>query len=195
MAQEMIVVFADVRIDVANEQVWRGQEALHLTPTAFAVLRYLVEHAGRLVTKDELMQAVWPGIAVTGDSLVQCIHDIRRALQDDERTLLKTAPKRGYRLLLPAESDAPQHDQWDDPAWTEASAPSGVRPAERTKVSIAVLPFTNMSSDLEQEYFSNGITEDIITDLSRWQSLAVASRNATSRFKGRPVDVQTVRSE
>ena len=75
------------------------------------------------------------------------------------------------------------------------SAPGGARATERAKVSIAVLPFVNMSSDPEQEYFSDGITEDIITDLSRWQSLAVASRNSTSRFKGQPVDMQTAGRE
>jgi DNA-binding winged helix-turn-helix (wHTH) protein/TolB-like protein len=74
---------------------------IDLRPQAFAVLRYLVEHAGRLVTKDELMEAVWPGLSVTDDSLVQCIHEIRRALRDDEHTVLKTVPKRGYRLDLP----------------------------------------------------------------------------------------------
>src|SRR5450432_4428289 len=78
-----------------------------LRPQAFAVLRYLAEHAGRLVTKDELMHALWSGLVVTDDSLVQCIHEIRRALQDNDRAVLKTVPKRGYRLVLPA--DAVQH--------------------------------------------------------------------------------------
>src|SRR5271156_106682 len=78
-----------------------------LRPQAFAVLRYLAEHAGRLVTKDELMQTLWPGTVVTDDSLVQCIHEIRRAFQDNDRVVLKTAPKRGYWLAPPA--DAPPH--------------------------------------------------------------------------------------
>jgi TolB-like protein/tetratricopeptide (TPR) repeat protein len=75
------------------------------------------------------------------------------------------------------------------------SRPESARPSEGAKISIAVLPFVNMSSDAEQEYFSDGITEDIITDLSRWRSLAVASRNSTFRFKGQPVDMQTVGRE
>ena len=76
-----------------------------------------------------------------------------------------------------------------------ASGPDAARPAEGAKVSIAVLPFVNMSSDPEQEYFSDGITEDIITDLSRWASLAVASRNSTFRLKGQSVDMQTAGRE
>jgi adenylate cyclase len=177
-------------------------QSVDLRPQAFAVLRHLAEHAGQVVTKDELMQAVWPGIAVTDDSLVQCIHEIRRALQDNERALLKTVPKRGYRLALPAVtvSGSTQH-QWrgeesqarddrGDASQALVAAPGGPRPSDSGRVSIAVLPFVNMSSDPEQEYFSDGITGDITTDLSRWQSFAVASRNSTSRFKGHPIDIR-----
>jgi TolB-like protein/DNA-binding winged helix-turn-helix (wHTH) protein len=73
---------------------------IDLRPQAFAVLRYMSENANRLVTKDELMQAVWPGVVVTDDSLVQCIHEIRCALGDEKHAVLKTVPKRGYRLNL-----------------------------------------------------------------------------------------------
>jgi len=176
-----------------------------LRPQAFAVLRYLAERAGRLVIKDELMHALWPGLVVTDDSLVQCVHEIRRAFQDNDRVVLKTAPKRGYRLVLPA--DAAQHRPWGEPerpagsageTWLGApSAADGGHLGERAKVSIAVLPFVNMSSDREQEYFSDGITEDVITDLSRWKTMAVASRNSSSRsrFRDQRVDIRAAGRE
>jgi adenylate cyclase len=158
-----------------------------LRPQAFAVLRYLAERAGQLATKDELIHALWPGLAVTDDSLVQCVHEIRRAFQDNGRVVLKTAPKRGYRLVLPDEAAG---------SWLGAvSAADGGPLAKHAKVSIAVLPFVSMSSDREHEYFTDGITEDLITDLSRWQTIAVASRNSTFRFKGQPVDIQTAKHE
>jgi adenylate cyclase len=164
-------------------------DSVPLRPQAFAVLRYLAEHAGRLVTKEELMQALWSGVVVTDDNLVQCIHEIRRAFQDDHRVVLKTAPKRGYRLVVPT-------DVAQDRTWGEPDPPAdGGHLAERARVSIAVLPFVNLSSDREQEYFSDGITEDVITDLSRWQSIAVASRNSTFRFKGQRVDIQAAGRE
>jgi DNA-binding winged helix-turn-helix (wHTH) protein len=169
-----------VTADFGSETLYNiSGQSIALRPQAFAVLRYLAEHAGRLVTKDELMHALWAGLAVTDDSLVQCVHEIRRAFQDNERLVLKTVSKRGYLLVLPADiaHDRPR----GEPAllaygagetWLSAtSAMSGGHLAERVKVSIAVLPFINMCYDREQEYFSDGITEDIITDLSRWQLL------------------------
>src|SRR5271169_542060 len=181
----------------------RSGHSVALRPQAFAVLRYLADQAGRLVTKDELMHALWPGLVVTDDSLVQCVHEIRRAFQDNDRAVLKTAPKRGYRLVLPA--DAAEDRPWGEPerpagsagetSSGAASVADGGHLAERAKVSIAVLPFVNMSSDREQEYFSDGVTEDVITDLSRWKTIAVASRNSSSRFKGQRVDIQAVGRE
>ena len=94
-----------VDIDLANETLRDASgNPIVLRPQCFAVLRYLVENADHLVTKDALMAAVWPDTAVTDDSLVQCIHEIRRALGDDDHAVLKTVPKRGYRLVLPADT-------------------------------------------------------------------------------------------
>jgi DNA-binding winged helix-turn-helix (wHTH) protein len=122
-----------------------------LRPQAFAVLRYLAEHAGRLATKEELMHAVWSGLVVTDDSLVQCIHEIRRALRDDDRVVLRTAPKRGYQLLLPV--DIARHPPSGEigEAFAGAASEGDGHPPDRATVSIAVLPFVNMSSDPEQE--------------------------------------------
>ena len=90
-----------VTIDFAAEGLRdRAGRAVELRPQSFAVLRYLAENPGRLVTKDELISAVWPGLAVTDDSLVQCIHEIRRALGDGAHAVLRTVPRRGYRFTL-----------------------------------------------------------------------------------------------
>src|SRR5204862_1726004 len=90
-----------VTIDLDNELLLDPSgKPIVLRRQCFAVLRHLIGEANQLVTKDQLMAAVWPGIAVTDDSLVQCIHEIRRALDDDGHAVLKTVPKRGYRLVL-----------------------------------------------------------------------------------------------
>lgn len=102
-----IFAFNKVTVDLGNELLKdeRGKPVA-LRRQSFAVLRHLIDHADHLVTKDELITAVWPGIAVTDDSLVQCIHEIRRALGDEGHLLLRTVPKRGYRLALPREVES-----------------------------------------------------------------------------------------
>jgi DNA-binding winged helix-turn-helix (wHTH) protein len=85
-------------LDLRRCALLRGGDEVQLRPKSFDVLRYLVEHAGHLVSKEELIQTIWPGISVTDDSLVQCIRDIREALSDDAQRLIKTVPRRGYVL-------------------------------------------------------------------------------------------------
>src|SRR5215472_7927781 len=103
----MSVRFGPFHLDTENACVWRGSEALHLTPKAFAVLRVLLARPGRLVTKDELWQAVWPGIAVSDAALTVCIREIRQRLQDDAKAprIIETVHRRGYRLIAPTAGD------------------------------------------------------------------------------------------
>jgi DNA-binding winged helix-turn-helix (wHTH) protein len=88
--------FDDYTLDLQCCSLLRGSDEVQLRPKSFDVLRYLSEHAGRLVSKDELIQAVWPDLFVTEDSIVQCIGDIRAALRDDRHRIIKTVPRRGY---------------------------------------------------------------------------------------------------
>src|SRR5215472_16376852 len=116
----MSVRFGPYHLDAENACVWRGSEALHLTPKAFAVLRALLAHPGRLVTKDELWQCVWPGIAVSDAALTVCIREIRRRLHDDAKAprVIETVHRRGYRLIAPTARDtrtamaAPASGEW-----------------------------------------------------------------------------------
>jgi len=90
-----------LRLDTANECVWRGTRAIPLTPKTFAVLRYLVEHPGRLVTKEELLNAAWPDIYVSDAALKVCIRRIRQALGDQPHAsrFIETVHWRGYRFI------------------------------------------------------------------------------------------------
>src|SRR5262249_59037421 len=91
------------RLDLENECVWRGTQAIPLTPKAFAVLRCLVERAGRLVTKEELFRTVWPEIVVSEAVLKVCVGEIRKALGDKAKTprFIETLHRRGYRFISP----------------------------------------------------------------------------------------------
>ena len=104
--------FGAYRLDARNAQLWRGQEVIRLTNKALAVLRYLVEHGGQLVTKDDLFAAVWPGVIVSDAALVVCIGELRRALGDERRTpqFIETVQGRGYRFIREVVSDPEEEE-------------------------------------------------------------------------------------
>jgi TolB-like protein len=157
-------------------ELWRGEKELKLTPRAAAVLRLLVQRAQQIVTKQELLDHVWEGSAVGDEALTTCIQELRRALDDDARRprYIETRHRRGYRLIVPL-------------------APATLVLPD--KPSIAVLPFINRSGDPEQDYFADGITEDIITELSRFHSLFVIARNSSFSYKGKPFDIRQTGAE
>jgi TolB-like protein len=166
-----------------------------LRPKSFALLRLFVENPGRLIDRYEIMETVWPGVFVTDDSIAQCMSDIRRALGDRNQSLLRTLPRRGF-LFTPPPSRATELDISSGAA---ASADPGLSstppPPLPDKPSIAILPFQNMSGDPEQEYFADGMVEEITTALARISWLFVVARNSSFTFKGQSVDVKRVGRE
>ncbi|MCW8087588.1 winged helix-turn-helix domain-containing protein [Sabulicella glaciei] len=165
-----------------------------LRPKTFDVLRHLLANAGQLVTREELLAAVWPGVFVAEENVTGCIAEIRQALRDNGR-LLRTMPKRGYLL----EAEVTANDE------TEAEgAGRGILPDARPlnehatqpgRASLVILPFANLSGDLEQEYFADGITEELTTALSRVRWFFVIARSSAFTYKGRAVDVRQVGRE
>lgn len=152
---------------------------LTLRPQAAQVLSILVSKAGIPVTKEELMEAVWPGVAVTDDSLVQCIKEVRKAIGDEKHELVVTLVKRGYVLEAGALRQS-------------VPLPAIEPPAGECSESIAVLPFANLSADAEQEFFVDGLTEDLIIALSKVPDLFVIARYTAFSFKGKSGDVRRV---
>jgi TolB-like protein/Tfp pilus assembly protein PilF len=181
--------FGPFRLNTEVEALCRGTEPIALGRRAVALLRALVERPGVLVSKDELIAAAWPGLAVEDSNLTVQIAALRRVLEEapGEHRIV-TLPRRGYRFVGPVVKEE---------CGDTAVAATGVAPilALPDKPSIAVLPFTNMSSDPEQEYFTDGIVEEIITALSRFSSLFVIARNTSFTYKGRSVDVKQVGHE
>ncbi len=168
---------------------------------AFAVLRHLLGNPGRVVGKDELMDAVWPGIAVTDDSLVQCIHEIRRALHDDSHRVLRTVPRRGYRRVRPDAQAAPKGTR----RWRTAAAAAlaalllvavaawwRLAPQDPAGLSVAVLPFDHFDGDARQVRFAAAFTEDLITELARPDGLKVIARNSVEAYAEKATDVREI---
>jgi TolB-like protein/DNA-binding winged helix-turn-helix (wHTH) protein/Flp pilus assembly protein TadD len=260
--QHQTFSFADFTLDLTRGCLRQGGREVKLRPKAFDVLKYLVENGGRLVSKEELIGAVWPDTAVTDDSLVQCLIEVRRALGGNGQRLVKTVPRRGYifdaelieensggREVIYTEevesiqlafedvqegqkqsseyvNTAPQTDprllqrgrerRLAAPVILATLAAATITigyfavsrngasgnkidtPAllERVTIrSIAVLPLENLSGDPAQEYFADGMTEELIGKLAQIRSLRVISRTSVMRYKGRSKSLPEIARE
>jgi TolB-like protein len=184
-------LFADHVLDLGRRELRRGAELIAVEPQVFDLLVHLVRNRDRVIGKEEMIAAVWAGRIVSDSTLASRLNAARRAVADtgDEQRLIRTYARKGVRFV----GDV----QVDDAAMPRDTGepPSHVRPATRGKTCIAVLPFVNQSGDAEQDYFSDGITEDIITELSRNRSLVVVARNSSFTFRGRAADVRRVGRE
>jgi adenylate cyclase len=159
---------------------------VELRPKSFEVLRYLVEHPGRVISKEEVMAAVWPDVVVTDDSLIRCISELRRAIGDEDQATVKTVPRRGYLFQVPVSPQAAPRERLDDTG--VRSRPGKAAPAEPSaRPSIVVLPFANLAGDPDEDYLSNGITEDILTELSRFSELRVIGRHSSFHYKDKEI--------
>jgi TolB-like protein/tetratricopeptide (TPR) repeat protein len=155
---------------------------------AVALLALLVKAAGAPVAKQDLIEAAWPAQAIEESNLTVQIAAVRRVFEElaGGASWIETLPRRGYRYVGPPVTDL------------SGSSIGQASPASLTlpnKPSIAVLPFSNLSGDAEQDYFTDGMVDDIITGLSRINWLFVIARNSTFIYKGRAVDVKQVGRE
>jgi TolB-like protein/DNA-binding winged helix-turn-helix (wHTH) protein len=203
VSRDPVLNFSLYRLDLGNEQLWLDTQLVRLTPKSFQVLRALVGTPGQLVTKEELFRAVWPNTVVSDAALASCVQELRQALEDNARNpqYIETVPRRGYRFLPPVTIQPVPSSQLPVPSstppptpYSQSLIPSVALPLP-DKPSIIVLPFTNMSGDPDQDYFSDGITEDLTSDLSRISSLFVIARNSAFTYKGKAVKVQDVSRE
>ena len=183
-----IYEFGPFRLDADAEILFRGAEPIVLGRRAVALLRLLLERAGAPVSKDALIEAAWPGLAVEDSNLTVQIAALRRAFDDTGGGAgwIETMSRRGYRYIGPAVATS------NLPAET---IPQTSPPALPNRPSVAVLPFSNLSGDPEQEYFADGMVEDIIAGLSRIKWLFVVARNSSFTYKGMAVDVKRVGRE
>jgi TolB-like protein len=193
-----VLRFADFEIDVAQQELRRGSEIVHMEPQVFDLLLHLVRNRERIVSKDELIETVWNGRIVSEAALSSRINAARKAIGDsgNDQLFIRTLHKRGFRFVGAVTDGAPSIV-----GPSKAEAESGPRrdaaePVDATPgasgPSIAVLPFDNFGGNAEGDYFSYGITEDIIRLLARNRWLTVTSRHSTSAFKGRTVDAREV---
>jgi TolB-like protein len=182
-------LFEGYALDTDRRELRRGDDLVPIEPQVFDLLSYLVSQRDRVVSKDDLLTAVWKGRIVSESALTTRINAVRAALGDsgEAQRLLRTLRNRGFRFV------------GDVRASHEASANSALNGSPALALpdrpSLAVLPFTNMSGDPEQEYFADGMVDDILTGLSRVRWLFVIARHSSFCYKGRTVDVRQIGRE
>jgi TolB-like protein len=187
LAAADISLFEGFRLDRRGGVLFRRDQQDVFTPIAIGrraldILGVLVERPGDLVLRDDIIEAVWPGTTVEDSNLNVQIAALRRLLDDGraEGSCIQTVSGRGYRFVAPVTR-------------VEPAAPAHAVVAPR--LSIVVLPFTNLSNDPEQQYFADGITEDLTTDLSRLVGMFVISRNTAFTYRNKPVDTKQIGRE
>ncbi len=187
----MRYLFEEYAFDPDRRELHRGADIVSIAPQVFDLLDYLIRNRERVVSKDDLINAIWNGRIVSDGALTTRLNGARSAIGDsgEQQRLIKTLPRKGFRFVgavreaqEPAGAAAADHPE-------EPSKPALTLP---DKPSIAVLPFANLSSDPEQDYFTDGMVEDIITGLSRSKALFVIARHSSFTYKGKDVDIKQV---
>ena len=211
----------ELRVDPQSGEVSGPGGIEKLDRKVMDVLMLMARHAGHVVTREELLAALWPGAVVTDDALTRCFYELRRRLShaggdESYRALVETHPKRGYRLngtvvpLNPEPGVQPPAPRKRLPTWAVATgaavllaiiaallfmqfrpAPPG-GPSSASKRSIAVLPFLDMSAEKDQGYLSNGVTEEILNRLSQSENLVVIARTSSFSFEDESLDVPEI---
>ncbi|AWM85521.1 winged helix-turn-helix domain-containing tetratricopeptide repeat protein [Microvirga sp. 17 mud 1-3] len=191
----MQFTFGSCSLDPDRRELTRGSDTIALGPRAFDLLLYLVQHSERVVSKQELLHAIWGGRIVSESTMTSHVNAVRNAIGDSgsEQRLVRTVARKGFRFV--ADVRVTDHPNQTGITGQDRTAPK-TSPSPAPKVddrpSIAVMPFLNLSADPAQEYFADGVVEDIIAALSRLGWLFVIARNSSFTYKGRAVDATQV---
>jgi TolB-like protein/tetratricopeptide (TPR) repeat protein len=193
----VIFAFGNHQLDIERRELRRDNEVIDLEPQVFDLLAFLIRNRERVVSKDDLLRAVWDGRAVSESALTTRVNAVRRAVDDDGETqrLIRTFTRRGIRFIGDVvetpDAAVSQTGVGRDPVDMARPSPD----AASAEPSIAVLPFANLSGDPEQEYFADGMVEEITIAISRFPWLLVIARNSSFTYKGKAIDVKQVRHE
>ena len=188
----MRYLFEDYTLDTERRELHRGADDVSVTPQVFDLLEYLIRNRQRVVSKDDLVSAIWNGRIVSDAALTTRLNAARSAIGDsgEEQRLIKTFPRKGFRFVgqVREVQGVPDADVDEPTANTVLALHDGP--------SIAVLPFQNMSDDPDQDYFADGVVDEIITALSRFRdTLFVIARNSSFAYKGKVVDIKQIGRE
>jgi TolB-like protein len=187
--------FQNCTLDTDRRELCRGAEIIPLAPQVFDLLAYLIRNRERVVSKDDLIRAIWNGRAVSDAALTTRINVARNAIGDsgEKQQLIKTLQRKGFRFVGTVFED--HHHAVDLASLAKHGGDLGKIPCSAPHLSIVVLPFANLSGDPEQDYFVDGVTESLTTDLSRISGSFVIGRHTAFSYRGRAVDIKQIGRE
>jgi len=190
------IAFEDYVLDPDRRELRRAGTLVAVEPQVFDLIHFLVRNRDRVVTRDNLLDAIWNGRVVSESTLASRINAARRALNDSgkEQRLIRTVARKGVRFVGAVAGDS-EKDASLSSAFEKGDAATGSPLPLPDRPAIAVLPFTNLSGEAEQEYFSDGISEDIIMALSKLRWFFVIARNSSFMYKGKPVHMKQIADE
>lgn len=179
----MIYRFGSFAFDTDNFDLSSGSQPISIEPQVFSLIQFLIENRARVVTRDELFENIWDGRIVSDAALTSRINSARRALGDDGKaqTVIRTFPRRGFRFIAEIAGDEDRS--------------GGSQRQSLNRPSIVVLPFANLSDESAQEYFADGMSQDIITALSKFRWFFVIDWGSSAAYKGRGVPAREVAGE
>jgi DNA-binding winged helix-turn-helix (wHTH) protein len=184
-----VIRFDDFELDTSLFELRKSGERIPIEPQVFDLLVFLANNHGRTVTKEEIFEEIWGDRIVSDAALSSQIKAARRVLGDDgaSQRMIATVHGRGFRFARPVEGVASLAAETD-----HESRPADVLGAIAKRPSVAVLPFTNQNRDPDEDYFADGISEDIITTLSRHRWLTVVARNSAFAFRNSTDGIRTI---
>lgn len=192
---EVQFLFKDHLLDTDRRELSRARIPIAVEPQVFDLVVHLMKNRDRVVTKKELIAKIWHGRSVSESTLTSRINAARKAIGDSgaSQVLIRTIARKGFRFVGAVQMRPASAPQAAVTAGQDNEPPNGLPLPDRP--AIAVLPFTNMSGDREQDYFSDGISEDIITALSKLRWFFVIARNSSFVYKGRNVHINRIARE
>jgi TolB-like protein len=189
---KLLVKFTNFTLDTDRRELKGAGGTIHVEPQVFDLLLYFAQNPNRVIGKDELIEHIWKGRIVSDAALNSRINAARRAIGEsgEKQALIRTVPRHGF--LFAAEVATQTLDRVIASPVRDTTTVGHSDLKQPDKPSIAVLPFENLSRDADQEYFADGVAEDIITGLSRIKWLFVIARNSSFAYRGRALDVKQI---
>ncbi len=191
--------FSDHVLDVNLRELTRGGESVAVEPQVFDLLVHLIENRDHVVTKDDLIETVWDGRIVSESTLTSRINAARRAVGDSgkDQAVIRTIARKGFRFVGDVQKLRSGQVQGEAQTVAAPALDFTGEPLHKPfpvldRAAIAVMPFVNLSGEPEQEYFSEGISEDLITALSKLRWFYVIARNSSFVYKGKSVHHQAI---